>query len=506
MWVISILLVACSSGPRSDDGLPLADDTSAPDDSSSPPTDDSSVSDDSAVLGDADGDGASVPDDCDDENPTVHPGADELCFDGIDDDCDGVVDACHLSIDQVESRTFQQGDESGEFADDIAFLSNGDGIPADLWMVTWRTEDPLSRRIMSARGDLFPRTVLDAPAKGYSLGAYVSGNADFDGDGSNDVVAVGLTPPDGTVGWIWSSPIDAGTMPVDESDALILATAWPSTFFDAHGTGDVNGDGFDDLFLMSGYEGIGSLVMGPITGELDIAPESDVIDLPSCLVSVGADLNGDGIDDLVLGSVYQTNLLDIEVQVFDGPVVAADAPDQVWFGPQAGWPVVAGDFDGDGVDELMATTFHQLFAPGDVYLLSAESPSGGIETSAGAHLVGSPEDGSLYELVADDFDKDGVTDLAVGSRWVDDLEAKYRGAIDVVTGPFDGTIEIPEGSSLLVSGPTTLRGFGMSLAGGDYEGDGFVDLANVTGEQVELDHTLYTVHLFTPGLLNDPWL
>src|SRR5262249_44952465 len=40
---------------------------------------------------DADGDGYTADVDCDDHNPAVHPGALEAC-DGLDDDCNGVVD------------------------------------------------------------------------------------------------------------------------------------------------------------------------------------------------------------------------------------------------------------------------------------------------------------------------------------------------------------------------------------------------------------------------------
>jgi hypothetical protein len=41
---------------------------------------------------DGDGDGYKWCDECDDSNPAVHPGAKEICGNGIDDDCNGFVD------------------------------------------------------------------------------------------------------------------------------------------------------------------------------------------------------------------------------------------------------------------------------------------------------------------------------------------------------------------------------------------------------------------------------
>lgn len=41
---------------------------------------------------DADGDGACPPADCDDANATIHPGAADVCGDSLDNDCDGTAD------------------------------------------------------------------------------------------------------------------------------------------------------------------------------------------------------------------------------------------------------------------------------------------------------------------------------------------------------------------------------------------------------------------------------
>ena len=47
---------------------------------------------------DEDGDGFDSGEDCDDENPAVYPGAEELC-NGLDDNCDGVLEPVETDLD-----------------------------------------------------------------------------------------------------------------------------------------------------------------------------------------------------------------------------------------------------------------------------------------------------------------------------------------------------------------------------------------------------------------------
>ena len=92
--VIAALLLALSAC-RSDPDKPDTDTLVPPDDTATEPVD-------------ADGDGFTTDDDCDDNDAAVNPGADEIC-DDIDNDCDGDVDE-----DALDASTWHiDGDADG---------------------------------------------------------------------------------------------------------------------------------------------------------------------------------------------------------------------------------------------------------------------------------------------------------------------------------------------------------------------------------------------------------
>lgn len=222
------------------------------------------------------------------------------------------------------------------------------------------------------------------------------------------------------------------------------------------------------------------------------------------------DFNADGVDDLAIGLPWKDssgNTPGAGVAVlmgYSGPGSTNglhtfnDAGDQLfdhstlgYRSEGAGKALAAGDFNGDGVDDL-AVGAPSANSGGKVFVLRGQSYTvGGGLTAAGLQelkqsqngLPGSDEDNDEFgaALAAGDFNDDGKADLAIGSPGED----KSGGAITVVYGGASGLQGANSpGAKMWYQGEGGLSDdleggdyLGSALTAGDFDGNGGADLA-----------------------------
>ncbi len=139
---------------------------------------------------DADGDGFSIDDDCDDTDPSVFPGADELCGGG-DEDCDGEVD----EADAVDAGTWYVDADLDGYGDATApqvgctqpadtIATGGDCNDADPLIHPAATEVPCNGISESCAGDGGVRVPEDAASLQLAVDSVEAGGYVCVGDGT----------------------------------------------------------------------------------------------------------------------------------------------------------------------------------------------------------------------------------------------------------------------------------------------------------------------------------
>jgi len=203
-------------------------------------------------------------------------------------------------------------------------------------------------------------------------------------------------------------------------------------------------------------------------------------------VASGGDPDGDGTPDLLVGARYEdTAGVDAGAAYLvsgttTGTVSLADARAKL-LGEEAGDRVsavaTAGDVDGDGLDDLLIGQFHEPgdLAAGAAYLVRGPV-SGDLDlATADARIDGVPGDNLGYWVdTAGDVNADGFADILVSAPY-DATGGVEAGAARLFLGPISGTVPAASAHATWIGNAGDWTGLIVPI--GDVDGDGLDDLA-----------------------------
>ncbi len=273
--------------------------------------------------------------------------------------------------------------------------------------------------------------------------------------------------------------------------------------------GDINGDGNDD-FAISAALSSDPVSNAPFVGSVlvflgdDIAPGAPIWDAYGTSFIgifghdiVTGDFNCDGTNDIAISANFHngtTGMKNGQVNIYNGSNVAPYFANTSSFtanfvsASEAGTALAAGNINGDkGAVSNMDCIDLVVGRPGsnvngreaggfDVFLGTESGPS--TIPSSSHEGIGAREKAG-FSLAAADFNKDGFDDIVVGSYLTND----ETDPLNIIVNA--GRISIHDGSatgleavaSVNIFGEAADIGLGYSITLGDFDDNGFVDIA-----------------------------
>jgi hypothetical protein len=457
------------------------------------------------VDGDRDGDGAVSArfggGDCDDDDAMVSPAAAESC-DDVDNDCDGTID----EADAVDAARWYADTDGDGYGDSAAPLLACDQ-PLDY--VADDTDCDDGTRLANP-GALERCDTLDNDCDGTVDEAdaidAATWYADTDRDGYGDRTST-LTACSAPAGHV------ATASDCDDGDASTFPGAAPNDSTTACET-DADGDDYGDATAPTGGQagsdcddgdggvspaaaevcddGIdnncddqGCLSGGSLSAAVEYAGIADE-DYAGLHVGPAGDVNGDGHDDLLVGSWsddadYQAGAAYL-VLGSAAPASASLSTALVYTGEYmedyASVVGAAGDVNGDGYDDFLVgaeNNDNAGEAAGAAYLvLGGATPASATLTSALAYTGEAGDHAGLSVSSAGDVDDDGYDDFLVGGPYSSVGATGGGVAFLVLGGSAPGSTDLS--SALRYGAENSNDRVGASVSGaGDTDGDGYDD-------------------------------
>jgi len=436
--------------------------------------------------------------DCDDDDESIHPGATELC-DGIDRDCDGTVsEETTLYVDSdgdgwgdaevISCPASGLADLDGDCNDEDAEIHpEAEEIPYD-----GIDQDCIDGDLDDVDGDgaRYGDDCDDDDARRHPWSIETCGDG-VDND-CNDI-AEDCAAFDGTGvelrALIWGARAESG---------VSGGGAWAGAGGLAGGL-DVDGDGHPDIVLASDeVDALGEahLVLGPFQGERTMdtsgahagpfgegARPTDV--------SISSDLTGDGTPDWIIG--VENHDYWGSGWVVDGELVGTqlhessfqvDAERSEYAADSVGTVVGAADLDGDGISDAWftgpQTETWEGAETGGIFIFSGPMGANGSTLDADTTIAGPTGTGLGAWAHATDVTGDGLADMVIGATADEYGSTPYEDAVYVLHGPITGaTFGAPDCDGRI--GVPSARGQVTSVtSGGDLNGDGLHDIAIAT--------------------------
>lgn len=439
--------------------------------------------------------------------------------------------------DGSHRATSHAGDINGDGLDDIvvgAYLNSA--IPSnsgEAYVVFGKADGGVVELSDVAAG--IGGFAIAAVAAGDQLGYSISGAGDVNGDGFDDlIVSAHQADPNGAnsgesyvvYGKFDGAAVDLGDFGAGEGFTISGVAGNEFSGTSVSGINDLNGDGFDDLIISSpgttGDDGHVHVVFGNATGT-DVALSAvvpsaglgfeilgaDLGDRIGDIVSRAGDFNNDGIEDVIIGARFAEeaavetgaayvvfgksddaviDLSNVEAGL-GGGIAIFGAVD----GDEAGISVSeAGDFNGDGIDDVIVGASGASANDGEAYIIFGSAGGGSnIDlaafggTSLGVVIdAGSFSGGNVGKRVsqAGDINGDGLEDIIIGAPLAD-IGGVTSGAAFVVYGTTStaainlDAIAAGNGGFIVEGTAATDETGGKSVeGGGDINGDGFDDI------------------------------